>query len=131
MVTLLAAGEAEGGARQFMEAVALGPGAWEMLPQDVRQLIVRNASTFLDEARDPAVSTVNLEALANLRRPVLLTRGNQSPLWFAPVVTKLASVLTHAQTTVSAGAGHLPMVTHPIDYADIVGSVAATAHAGG
>ncbi len=46
-------GDAEGGARHFVETVALGPGAWEMLPPEVRQLIVSNAPTFLSDARDP------------------------------------------------------------------------------
>lgn len=128
VTTLLAAGDAEGGARHFMETVALGPGAWDMIPPEVRQLVVANASTFLDEVRDPASLTVDLEALASFRRPVLLTRGDQSPPWFAPVMATLAAVLPHANTAVFPGAGHLPMVTHPAEYAATIMAFVAAAH---
>lgn len=128
VTTLLAAGDAEGGARQFMETVALGPGAWEMIPPEVRRLFVANASTFLDEVRDPTWLTVDLAALASFRRPVLLTRGDQSPPLFAPVMVQLAAVLPHASTTVFPGAGHLPMVTHPAAYAAAVMAFVAAEH---
>ena len=35
VATLLEAGDAEGGARLFMEMVAFGPGAWERTPTEV------------------------------------------------------------------------------------------------
>lgn len=123
---LLAAGDAESGARWIMETVAFGPGAWAMLPPDVRQLVVSNASTFLDEARDPASSTLDVTALASVR-PVLLTHGDQSPPWFAPVVALLANLLPRASTAVFPGAGHLPMVTHPTEYAATLATFAASA----
>lgn len=49
----LEAGQVEVGSRQFMEMVAMGPGAWEQLPEEVRQKTILNAPTFLDEMRDP------------------------------------------------------------------------------
>ena len=57
----------------------LGPGAWDYLPPEVQQLLIGNAPTFLDETRDPEALTVDLAALATFPRPVLLTRGDQSP----------------------------------------------------
>lgn len=131
VAALLAAGDAEGGARQFIETVALGPGAWDMIPPEVQQLVIGNASTFLDEVRDPAVITVSLEALASFRRPVLLTRGDQSPPWFAPVMAQLAAVLPHASTAVFPSAGHLPMVTHPTEYAAALHAFAVIADSRG
>jgi pimeloyl-ACP methyl ester carboxylesterase len=113
----LEAGNAEDGARLFIDSIALGPGVWEQFPLDVRQGVINNAATFLDETRDPAPLTVDLDALAAFPHQILLTRGDQSPAWFAPIVIKLATVLPHAGTRVFAGAGHLPMFTHPEEYA--------------
>jgi pimeloyl-ACP methyl ester carboxylesterase len=129
VVQRLAGGDAEGGARLFIETVALGPGAWEMLPPDVRRLLVHNAAAFLDEARDPGAITLDVDALANIRVPVLLTRGDQSPAGFAPVVTLLATLLPDATTKVFRGAGHLPMVTQPAEYAEALTAFAASARA--
>lgn len=115
----LDAGDAEGGARQFIEAI-LGPGAWDYLPPKQQQILISNAPTFLDETRDPEAFTVDLAALATCPRPALLTYGDQSPSWFVPIVAKLATVLPRVETRVFAGAGHLPMVTHPAEYAAAV-----------
>ena len=108
-----------GGARQFIEAI-LGPGAWNYLPPEQQQILISNAPTFLDEMRDPEVFTIDLAALATCPHPALLTHGDQSPTWFVPIVAKLATVLPRAETRVFAGAGHLPMVTHPAEYAAAV-----------
>src|ERR671933_696304 len=53
VIELLERGEMESGARQFVETVAFGPGAWEQLPDELRQTLIFNAPTFLDEQRDP------------------------------------------------------------------------------
>lgn len=124
----LDAGDAEGGARQFIEAI-LGPGAWDYLPPEQQQILISNAPTFLDEMRDPEVFTVDLAALATCSHPALLTYGDQSPTWFLPIVAKLATVLPRAETQVFAGAGHLPMVTHPAEYAAAVMAHAEAADA--
>jgi hypothetical protein len=43
----VAAGDHEGAARQFVEEVALGPGAWENeLPAEIRAVFVQNAPTY-------------------------------------------------------------------------------------
>jgi pimeloyl-ACP methyl ester carboxylesterase len=126
----LAAGDAEGGARQFMETVAFGPGAWDAFSPEVRQLVVANAPTFVDETREPGAYTVDLAALAAFPHPALLTRGDQSPAWFAPIVAKLATVLPRTETRIFAGAGHLPMVTHPAQYAAVIATFADAADAG-
>ena len=47
------AGDPPGGVAQFLEEVTLGPGAWEHLPEEVRQTMVANASTFLEKVDDP------------------------------------------------------------------------------
>ena len=123
----LEAGDADGGARQFIETVALGPGAWEYLPPEICQLLIGNAPTFLDETRDPEALTVDLAGLTTFPRPALVTRGDQSPIWFPPIVAELATFLPRAEIQVFAGAGHLPMVTYPVEYASAIAAFADAA----
>jgi pimeloyl-ACP methyl ester carboxylesterase len=123
----LAAGDVEGGTRQFMEAVV--PGSWEQLPPAGRQRLVFNAPTFVDEARDPEAYTLDLAALADVRCPVLITHGEQSHLDYRPIVVTLAAVLPRAETRLLAGVGHVPVETHPSEYAAAVAAFAEAAEA--
>lgn len=116
---LLAAGDMEGGARLFFETIALGRGAWEQLPQQSRRTYVSNAPTFLAEMRDPEQLRLDLEGLARFPHPTLLTNGDNSRPEFAAVVERLARVMPQAERRTIAGAGHVPHVTHPADYARI------------
>jgi pimeloyl-ACP methyl ester carboxylesterase len=126
----LAAGDVEGGTRQFMEA-ARGPGAWEPLPPAGRQRLVFNAPTVVDEARDPAASTLDLAALAGFRRPVLLTHGDRRFPDYRPILAALAAALPRAETRRFAGAGHLPHESHPDEYAASVAAFAEAAEDAG
>lgn len=116
----LHAGDAVSGARHFVETVALGPGAWEVLPEPLRHTFVNNAPTFLDEAEDPEAFTVDLRALERFPHPVLLTRGGQSPPPFASVLAQLAHALPEAAQHVFTDAGHVPHLTHPAAYAHVL-----------
>ena len=63
----IAEGDHEGAARQFVEEVALGPGAWENeLPPETRAVFVRNAPTYLDELPDPAQLRIDRGGLSRL-----------------------------------------------------------------
>jgi pimeloyl-ACP methyl ester carboxylesterase len=115
----LAAGDMEGGARLFFETIALGPGAWEQLPEQTRRTYVTNAPTFLAEMRDPEQLRLDLEELARFPHPTLLTNGDHSRPEFAAVVASLARVMPRAERRTVVGAGHVPHVTHPADYAQI------------
>jgi pimeloyl-ACP methyl ester carboxylesterase len=116
VVARLEAGDGEGGARLFVESLVLGPGAWEMIPPEWRRHMVDNAATFLSDARDPALLTVDLASLAMTAIPTLLTSGNQSPGWFAQIMSALEAGLPHASRYRFDGAGHLPMKTHVDEY---------------
>jgi pimeloyl-ACP methyl ester carboxylesterase len=116
VVSRIEQGDPEGGARLFVESLVLGPGAWEMIPPEWRHLMVANAPTFLSDARDPDLLTVDLASLAALAIPTLLTSGDQSPAWFALIMSALAAGLPHATTYRFEGTGHLPMVTHVDQY---------------
>lgn len=117
VIAEIEAGENEAGARRFTDEVALGEGAWQALPPEIRATFVRNAATFVEEERDPTAYGVDLEALSSLVFPVLLTQGDQSPPVFPPVIDRLEAALPNTERRVFAGAGHAPHQTHPGEYA--------------
>ncbi len=121
---MLRAGDLAGGAQHFIDAVALGPGTWQLLPEENRRTYVANAATFLDTLDDPHWGDLpDPDAL-----PVLLTDGDRSPTWLPAIVSALAaSTYRHADRHTFVGAGHVPHLTHPHDYVAIVDSfIAAT-----
>jgi pimeloyl-ACP methyl ester carboxylesterase len=112
----IASGDDAGAAEHFVEAVALGPGAWAQLPPESRQTFIENAPTFLDEANDPELLALDVEWITGFPRPILLTTGVHSPPIFAPVIARLAAVVPHAEVHTFPGAGHIPHVTDPDAY---------------
>jgi pimeloyl-ACP methyl ester carboxylesterase len=116
VVELLAKGEDAAGAELFVETVALGPGMWRRLPEEVRQTFVRNARTFLDEAGDQEASGIDLDSLRAYRESAQLTQGDQSPPFFAAIIDKLALTMMQAERLTYLGAGHIPHETHSDEY---------------
>ena len=116
----LEAGDHERAAEYFVEHVALGPGAWQTMPSAVQQGFVANAATYLGELADPDASSIDPAALALISAPSLLTQGDQSPRFFAPLVDVVARAIPDARRHTFEGAGHVPHVTHPDDYATAV-----------
>ncbi|WP_447983917.1 alpha/beta fold hydrolase [Nitrospira sp. Nam74] len=112
----IASGDHAGAAEQFVETVALGPGAWSRLPLKLRQTCIENAPTFFDEANDPEQLFFDLEWIKTFPRPVLLTTGDQSPPAYGAVITKLADALPSAEVVTFPGAGHIPHATQPGAY---------------
>lgn len=123
----LKAGDIPGGTRQFVEEVAFGPGAWDQLPNEVRETFMNNAPTAINEGEDPAWSTLNLDSLSAFAAPALVTEGDQSPPWFPVIVRKLAEALKRSKRHVFHGAGHVPHMTHPDDYVNTVTNFVSTA----
>jgi len=120
VVERIASGDHAGAAEQFVETVALGPGTWAQVPPEVRQTLIENAPTFLDEASDAELLAFDLEWLRAFSLPALLTRGDQSPPTFAPVVGKLAEALPRVEVVTFPGAGHIPHATHPEAYVEAI-----------
>ena len=123
----LAAGDTAAATRRFIDEIALGPGTWDTLPDTFRAVLLNNAPTWLDETREPDALTLDLAALRAFDKPVLLTKGSESPPFFAPVLDILARALPQARRHTFAGAGHLPHQTHPEAYAAQVRSLASLA----
>lgn len=120
VVERIAAGDHSGGAEQFMETIALGPGSWAQLTPDQQQICIENAPTYLDNARDPEMFAFDLAWIEDFSKPVLLTTGDQSPPTYAPVIAKLAGALPNAEVATFPGAGHIPEVTHPEAYVEAI-----------
>lgn len=116
----LRADETLAAARQFVDEVALGRGAWEQLPDQLRETFLTNAPTFADEQADTGWASLDLGRLSGYTGPALLTKGTESPPWFATITARLSGALPQAKTHTFDGAGHIPHVTHPDDYADRV-----------
>ena len=115
VVERIDSGDHAGAAEQFVDDVALGPGTWSQLPPEIRQRLIENAPTFLDEARDPEQFTFDPAWISAFPGPILLTTGDQSPPFYSPVISKLAEA-TGAEVFVFKGAGHIPQVTDPEAY---------------
>jgi hypothetical protein len=79
---LLRAGHMETAAQLFVNTVAFGPGAWDILPQSIRETFIQNAPTFLDETNDSEGLTLLLSSLRAFDRPALVTIGTDSPPFF-------------------------------------------------
>jgi pimeloyl-ACP methyl ester carboxylesterase len=120
LVDLIARGEHETAAREFIDNVVIGPGAWAELPEEERAALAGNAHTFLGEQRDPAWADIDVEALRRLELPVLLTRGEESPPFLRAIVERLEAILDGADVVEIPGAGHVPHETHPAEYAAVV-----------
>jgi pimeloyl-ACP methyl ester carboxylesterase len=113
VVELLQAGNMESGARQFVETIAFGPGAWEQFLPEVRKTVIFNAPTFLEEMLDPEFFQIDTAGLRNFSHPALLTDGEQSPAFLRATVDRLANLLPTAERRTFAAAGHEPEQSHP------------------
>jgi pimeloyl-ACP methyl ester carboxylesterase len=116
VIARLKGGDIPGGARQFVEDVAFGPGVWDQLPAEVRQIFTNNALTWVNEDEDPAEATLDTEALRAFSSPALLSEGDQSPPWFPVIIQRLGEILDQSEHHVYRGAGHVPHMTHPEEY---------------
>lgn len=78
-------------AQVFIDEVAFGPGAWDLLAPEDRARLASNAGTFLEEMQDSRMSTLDLAALAACPTPMMVTIGDRSPPYFEKVVDVLRS----------------------------------------
>jgi pimeloyl-ACP methyl ester carboxylesterase len=113
---LLAAGDMEGGACQFVG----GPDKWATMPEAIKQTMIANGPTFLDELRDPEALSVDLEQLRSFPHPVLLTDSGDDMPFTQPVIKKLANALPRAEREHFSDADHDAQVSQPEAYAQSI-----------
>lgn len=114
-------GDHAGAAEQFVDA-ALGPGQFNQFPPQLRQSLIEQAPSYRDEVRDPDKGEFDTEWVSEFPHPALLTKGEQSPPLFAPVVSELADVLPSAQVKTISQGGHFIQSDQPEDYAEAISS---------
>ena len=118
---LVSTGDVEAAARLFVEEIALGPGAWDLLPPPLREVMADGGLAFVAEQRDPAWASIDLAELANVAAPMLITDGDASPPWFGPITKRLVEAVPGVTAHTYEGSGHAPHLTHPEDYLSVVG----------
>jgi pimeloyl-ACP methyl ester carboxylesterase len=65
VIGLLERSEYESAARLFVDTIAFGPDAWDTrLTEEMHEVFIANAPTFLDETLDPDSPQMDLDALA-------------------------------------------------------------------
>lgn len=132
VTALLERGDHAGAARLFVDTVAFGPGSWDgQLTPEMRSMFITNAPTFLDEVHDPDWFNIDLGALRRFEQPALLTSGSNSAPFFGPVADAVAKALPRAQRITVDGADHVPQISVPPRYAEIVASFAREARSSG
>jgi pimeloyl-ACP methyl ester carboxylesterase len=121
VIELLEQGEDARAAQLFVDTIAFGPDAWEtQLTSAIRQVFITNAPTFLDETRDPDFLEIDLDALVGFQKPALLTSGTESAPFFGPVVDLVAAQIPGARRVTITGANHVPHITVPDRYVELV-----------
>jgi len=113
---LITSGDQRDAAEHFIEHVALGPGTWDQLPEQLRAVLAANAPTFLDELADPTALSIDAATLATTTVPLLLTHGTESPGLFPAAIAELVKLVPAARVEMLEGAGHIPHATHPEEW---------------
>jgi pimeloyl-ACP methyl ester carboxylesterase len=104
MAARLASGDVDGGLAGYVD-FAVGPGAWDKLPQAVRGFFRDNAWTLAAASRYTLSPFSCADALA-LDLPVLLLGGDSSPPQFGAILDRLQPCLRRAERAVVANASH-------------------------
>jgi pimeloyl-ACP methyl ester carboxylesterase len=115
----------------FIDEVAIGPGAWDQLPEELRNILESNTATVADDLRDSLDRhSVDLDSLAGSGIPLLISTGSESPVLEVAAAGELARLVPAARLHRLVGTGHIPHRTHPDAYAatlvEFIGGVAAT-----
>ena len=120
VVDLIAAGNMDKAAEEFVEKIALGPGEWKKLPKVVQKTFIHNAPTWYDEMQDPQSLEIDITTVSDFKRPALISLGTASPPFFPLIIDKLTQALPHAKRITIEGAGHVPQMSHPEKYIELV-----------
>lgn len=104
----------EDAAQYFVDNIGLGPGAWDRLPQLVRDGFSANATTYLGDASEAfEPRAVDWAAIRDMGVPILITKGTVSPPYNIAAVDQLARKLPDAEVKIIEGAGHIAYRSHP------------------
>lgn len=118
---LLSGRQWEEAAKLFANTVAIGPDAWETtMTPEFRATFIHNAPTYWDELHDADGLNIDLGRLAAFPRPILLTAGNASALFFAAVAETIAATVPAVSYELLDGVDHVPHISAPLRYLERV-----------
>lgn len=114
--------------KAFAES-SLGEGAWERLTEDERAGFRDNEQAYRDEMADRDAFSLDPGRLAAYEGPTLISLGGEGAPFFATIAEALVDALPQARVETVAGAGHLPHLSHPREYARLIREFASAAAA--
>jgi pimeloyl-ACP methyl ester carboxylesterase len=110
----------EAAAKQYVETIGIGVGAWDKLSDETQKVFISNALTWFNQMTDPNSIQFDTKLLAKFKKPVLLTNGQLSPIVFHKVIEKLSKSIPHSKRIIYQSAGHVPHITHPQKYLEVI-----------
>lgn len=114
-------GDRPGGAKRFVDELALGSGGWKSLTDEQREVFTANIRCWLDERAQPAAYDLDRRELSKFPGPVLISEGGRSPKHLKRITAKIhADALPNARYEVIESWGHAPQFTHPAEYAALI-----------
>jgi len=108
-------GDYESGVRQFVDS-SEGKGAFDHLPHDVQTMMIQNARTLLMEDPKPERDPFSCSDTRQIKCPVLLVRGTNSPIMYELINDQLESCLTQSSTVVIGNTSHSIHNQNPYGY---------------
>ncbi|MEZ5175032.1 MAG: alpha/beta hydrolase [Acidimicrobiia bacterium] len=111
--TMIESGRDEAATEYFIDNVAVGSGAWDQFPEEVKSAYIANAGTYAGELSDPTAFVVDTDALAESTVPILVTLGTESPRLLVETTMELIRQVPTVRVETLEGVGHVPYRTHP------------------
>ena len=113
----IADGDHRGAGQRFWD---WGVIPWDDLPPDTQAVVAAHAVQFLGQLGDPDAVALDVDALSSMSAQVLLSQGAHSREIARRIVDRLAVVIPNARRQVLPDAGHVPQMTHPDAYVEMV-----------
>lgn len=114
----IAVGDHRGAAELFFNTVV--GLSWSELSAHQQDMITSHAVAFGGQMRDPDAILLDPDVLRGITVPVVLSEGEQSPPFFTLINDKLLEAMPTALRHEIAGAGHVPQMTHPDAYVELI-----------
>jgi pimeloyl-ACP methyl ester carboxylesterase len=113
-------GDRAGAARSVVEIFSIAGGAWERLPERVREESAGTMDRWSEEYGDPDALRPRPGSLRETLIPTLLTTGVESPQFLRHIQERLAAELPNPTRREIPHAGHAPQITAPDAFVGIL-----------
>ena len=120
VIELFNQNDIEAAAKQYVDTIGIGVGAWDKLSDETQRVFISNALTWHNQMTDPDSIQFDKALLAKFKKPALLTNGQLSPVVFHKVTDMISKSIPHSKRIIYQGAGHVPHITHPQKYIEVI-----------